>query len=51
VLSREDGRRGIAARFLPYPAAQAAVVAPEPVHDVRILDWNEVAHTMEDNDK
>ena len=51
VLSREDGSRWSVARFLPYPAARAAVVAPAPVHDVRLLDWNEVAHTMEDNDK
>ena len=51
ALARNDGTRWCIARFQPYPAARAAIVAPAPVHHVRLLDWNEAAHTTEDNER
>lgn len=40
IISREDGSLWSAARFLPDPAARAAVVVPGVLHGMRIFDWD-----------
>lgn len=47
--SREDGSEWSIARFLPYPTVRGAVVAPAPVHQLRLLDWNGGTHSAEES--
>ncbi|HEX6132826.1 MAG TPA: 4'-phosphopantetheinyl transferase superfamily protein [Longimicrobiales bacterium] len=42
IISREDGALWSAARFLPYPYARAAVVAPGGIRRIRIVDWHDL---------
>lgn len=46
--SREDGSEWSIARFVPCPSARGAVVSPGILHHVRLLDWSDAAHAMED---
>ena len=41
VVSRTDGGRWSVARFLPYAATRAAVVAPGTLRRIQIMDWND----------
>lgn len=43
VTSRGDGSQWSVARFLPYAAARAAVVAPGALRGIRIMDWHDIA--------